>query len=152
MSKTADVPDRIEREILIDAPVERVWQLVSEPGWWIGDGDPSRRTVEHDGDVVIVDFPPYGRFPVLLESSDAPRYIAYRSADDGTRVPAEDNSTLVEFFLSEQPGGTLLRVVESGFEVLYPSTERRATAVEGNVEGWRIQLGLAKQDAERDAA
>ena len=73
MSKAADVPDRIEREILIDAPVERVWQLVSEPGWWIGDGDPARRTVEHDGDVVIVDFPPYGRVPVLLESRDAQR-------------------------------------------------------------------------------
>lgn len=152
MTTPADVPDRIEREILIDAPVERVWRLVSEPGWWIGDGDPSRRTVERDGGVVIVDFPPYGRFPVLLVSSDAPRYLAYRSGDDASRVPGEDNSTLVEFFVSEQSGGTLLRVVESGFESFYPSPERRATAVEENVEGWRIQLGLAKQDAERDAA
>jgi hypothetical protein len=59
---------------------------------------------------------------------------------------------LVEFFLAERPGGTLLRVVESGFEVLYPSAERRAAAFEDNVEGWRMQLGLAKQDAERDAA
>jgi uncharacterized protein YndB with AHSA1/START domain len=152
MTAAADVPDRIEREILIDAPVDRVWRLVTEPGWWIGDGEPTRRTVERDGDVVIVDFPPYGRFPVLLVSSDEPRYVAYRCGDDASLVPAEDNATLVEFFLSEQPGGTLLRVVESGFGVLYPSAERRAAAFEGNVEGWRIQLGMAKQDAERDAA
>ncbi len=152
MTAAADVPNRIERDILIDAPVDRVWRLVTEPGWWIGDGEPPRRTVERDGDVVIVDFPPYGRFPVLLVSSDAPRYVAYRSGDDASLVPAEDNATLVEFFLSEQPGGTLLRVVESGFDVLYPSAERRAAAFEDNVEGWRIQLGMAKRDAERDAA
>ena len=30
--------DRIEREIHVDAPIERVFALVSEPGWWIEDG------------------------------------------------------------------------------------------------------------------
>jgi hypothetical protein len=39
MSGTGEIVDRIEREIVIDATVARVWQLVSEPGWWIGDGD-----------------------------------------------------------------------------------------------------------------
>ena len=34
------VPDRIERETVINAPVERVWELITEPehvGRWFGD-------------------------------------------------------------------------------------------------------------------
>jgi DNA-binding transcriptional ArsR family regulator len=27
--------DRIEQQITINAPLDRVWQLVSEPGWWV---------------------------------------------------------------------------------------------------------------------
>jgi uncharacterized protein YndB with AHSA1/START domain len=144
--------DRIEREILIDAPIERVWGLVSEPGWWIGDGDPAHRTVSRAGGVVIVDFPPYGRFPVLPVSADAPHYVSYRGSADAGQTPAEGTSTLVEFFLTEQDGGTLLRVVESGFAALYPSAERRAAAVEDNIGGWEMQLGVAARDAERARA
>ena len=141
--------DRIEREILIDAPIEQVWRLVSEPGWWIGDGDPSKRVVSREGDLVVVDYPPYGRFPVLPVATDAPHYASYRGSDDPSQTPAEGNSTLVELFLTEKDGGTLLRVVESGFASLYSSDESRAEAVEDNVEGWEMQLGFAKRDVER---
>jgi uncharacterized protein YndB with AHSA1/START domain len=148
VSNAGEDADRIEREILIDAPIERVWALVSEPGWWIGDGDPSHRIVSEEGDLVVVDYPPHGRFPVLPVSSNAPRYVSYRSGDDAGRPLVEGTSTLVEFFLTEQEGGTLLRVVESGFALLYPSAERRAAAVDDNVRGWEMQLGVAKRDAE----
>jgi len=149
MSGTGGDMDRIEREILIEAPIERVWALVSEPGWWVGDGDPSHRTISRQGDVVMVDYPPYGRFPVVAISTDVPRYVSFRGGEDPDQALTEDTSTLVEFFLTEQDGGTLLRVVESGFASVYPSAERRATAVEDNVGGWEMQLGVAKRDAER---
>ena len=55
----------------------------------------------------------------------------------------------MEFFLTKQGEGTLLRVVESGFESLYSSAERRVAAIEDDSEGWRFQLGIAKRDAER---
>ncbi|MGW1006637.1 hypothetical protein [Streptomyces sp. NPDC002520] len=29
--------DRIERETLIAAPLERVWSLVAQPGFWVAD-------------------------------------------------------------------------------------------------------------------
>lgn len=132
--------DRIEREIMIDAPVERVWRLVSEPGWWIGDADHSGQVTSRAADLVVVDFPPYGRFPVLTVSSDAPRHIAYRSSDSDQPLE-EGTCTLVEFFLTEQDGGTLLRVVESGFAALAKSAEERAAAVEDNIDGWEQQLG-----------
>ncbi len=36
MSNPSEAADRIERQVTINAPLERVWRLVSEPGWWIG--------------------------------------------------------------------------------------------------------------------
>jgi uncharacterized protein YndB with AHSA1/START domain len=147
MSSAGEIADRIEREILIDAPIERVWRLVSEPGWWIGDGDRSSQVVTREGDLVVVDDPRYGRYGVLPVSTDAPRYVSFRGYSG--EVPREGTSTLVEFFLAERDGGTLLRVVESGFESLAMPAERRAAAVEGNIKGWQVQLGFAKRDAER---
>ncbi|MFC9555432.1 SRPBCC family protein [Rhodococcus sp. NPDC056960] len=142
--------DAIEREIQIDAPIDRVFRLVSEPGWFIGDGNPGKTTTTRDGDVFVVDFPPYGRFPILPVTSDAPHYVSFRGGDDPAQPLVEGTSTLVEFFLTEREGGTLLRVVESGFAAMYPSAERRASAIEGNVEGWEMQLAFAKRDAESD--
>lgn len=141
--------DRIERAIQIDAPIERVFRLVSEPGWFIGDGEPGKTTTTREGDVFVVDFPPYGRFPILPVTSDAPHYVSFRGGDDPAQPLVEGTSTLVEFFLSERDGGTLLRVVETGFAALYPNAERRAAVYEGNIEGWEMQLAFAKRDAER---
>ena len=141
--------DRIEREIQIDAPIERVFRLVSEPGWFIGDGEPGKTTTTREGDVFVVDFPPYGRFPILPVKSDAPHYVSFRGGDDPAQPLVEGTSTLVEFFLSERDGGTLLRVVETGFAALYPNAERRAAVYEGNIEGWEMQLAFAKRHAER---
>ena len=141
--------DRIEREILIDAPIERVWRLVSEPGWWIGDGDRSAQTVTHEGALVIVDDPRYGRYPVLTVSTDEPHHVSYRSTADPDQVPDEANSTLVEFVLTEQATGTLLRVVESGFAALALPAKGRTAAIEDNIKGWEFQLDIAKRGAER---
>ena len=55
----------------------------------------------------------------------------------------------MEFFLTERDGGTLLRVVGSGFAAL---ADGREAAVEGNIKGWELQLGFAKRDAERVTA
>jgi uncharacterized protein YndB with AHSA1/START domain len=146
-----EIADRIEREILINAPIERAWRLVSEPGWWIGDGDRSNQTVTRTGDVVIVEDPRYGRFAVLPVSADTSRYVSFRGAVDTGKVPAEHTATLVEFFLTEQDGGTLLRVVESGFTLAVP-IDQRAEAVEGNIKGWEMQLDHARQVTERASA
>jgi uncharacterized protein YndB with AHSA1/START domain len=138
------VSDRIERDIEIHAPIERVWRLVSEPGWWIGDGDRSNQVVTRDGDLVIVDDPKYGRYPVLPIAAEPPRYASFRSTAEADGAPTERNSTLVEFFLSETGDGTLLRVVESGFEAL----DLPAGTFDDNIEGWEFQLGVAKRDVE----
>ncbi|GAB3508866.1 SRPBCC domain-containing protein [Amycolatopsis cihanbeyliensis] len=144
-------PDRIEREILIDAPVERVWSLVTEPGWWISDaGDRAGRRRWREGDLEVVEDPRYGRFPVRLERTEPRQYVAYRwsSAFPGEN-PGEGNSTLIEFWLSERDGGTVLRVAESGFAALETTDEVRERAFGDNTGGWAEQLDVLKGLAER---
>ncbi|HEX3782276.1 MAG TPA: SRPBCC domain-containing protein [Pseudonocardiaceae bacterium] len=142
------VPDKIEREILINAGLGRVWELVSEPGWWIGDGEDVGLRRSTEGGLEIIDHPRFGRFPVKVEAVEPQRYLAYRwaSAFRGAE-PVGDKSTLVEFWLTEQDGGVLLRVVESGFAALATSQEDRQREFEGNTDGWRQQLDLVKSRA-----
>jgi uncharacterized protein YndB with AHSA1/START domain len=124
MSDAAALPDRIEREIQIDARIERVWRLVSEPGWWIGDGDRSNQTVTRDGELTVVDDPKHGRYPVLHVSADAPRYASFRSTEVGRR-PGVDPSTLVEFFLAfTSPARSRWTPPPAG----WPSSRRPGTA------------------------
>lgn len=97
--------DRIEREIIISAPVSRVWAVLTEPqhvGSWFGQGSP----VEIDlrpGGIMRLDHGEHGQFPTLIVKVDAPNYLAYRwaSAYPG-EVATDDNSTLVEFFLAAE--------------------------------------------------
>jgi uncharacterized protein YndB with AHSA1/START domain len=144
-----DVPDKIEQEIDIAAPMDRVWRLVSEPGWWIGDGDRSGQTVHREGEFEIVADPRFGSYPVRVETVQPSTYVSYRWASGFPgENPREGNSTLVEFWLTERDGGTLLRVVESGFASLEIPDAKRAQAVNGNVKGWHQQLGILRRDAE----
>jgi uncharacterized protein YndB with AHSA1/START domain len=145
-------PDRIQREITIDAPVDRVWGLVTEPGWWVGEGEDSGKNRRREGDLDVIDSR-YGRFPVAVETVEPKSYVAYRWASGFPgEIPAEGNSTLVEFWLSERDGGTLVRVAESGFASLTVTDEVRDRSFEGNTEGWAQQCGLLRTRAERVVA
>lgn len=143
--------DRIEREIMIQAPLARVWALVSEPGWWVGDGDRSGQMRHRAGGLQMIEDPRYGRFPVRTEAVEPHRYVAFRRA---STFPGQDlrpgNSTLVEFWLSERGEGSLVRVVESGFAALAAPDAVRRRSAENNEQGWRQQLAILESAASRD--
>lgn len=138
--------DRIERETLIEAAPERVWQLVTEPGWWVA-SSPSGTAVE--GETTLCKNDTYGDFPVRVETVTPQSYVAYRwaSAFGGQELTA-DNTTLVEFTLTPEGSGTRLRVVESGFAALAGSEELRAKAHEDNSGGWPEVFEAFKKRAE----
>jgi hypothetical protein len=56
--------DRIERAIVIRAPLNRVWTPVTEPGWWISDedGDRAAQTRPRQGVLELIQAPGLGRF------------------------------------------------------------------------------------------
>ena len=141
--------DRIERETVIAAPLERVWSLVAQPGFWVADEASLPGTVAREGESMVAKNAEYGEFPVRVEKVDPPTYLAYRwaSAFPGEEL-RRDNSTLVEFTLSRDGDKTRLRVVESGFAALAGSEELRSKAVEDNTGGWPQVLDALKKRAE----
>ena len=128
--------DRIERSVVIEAPLDRVWDLVTEPGWWV----PSRVPAPPErtpGTVVVRDSEQWGRFPVQVVSLDPKTYAAFRwaSTSPGEDLTA-DNTTLVEFHLTSTEPGVTVTVVESGFAGLPISAEARRKGFESNTNGW----------------
>ena len=132
--------DRIEREINVAAPIERVWAVLTEPdhvGTWFGIGAPAEIDLRPGG-VMMLDHGEHGRYATLIVSVEPPRVFAYRwaSAFPGV-VATEETSTLVEFTLEATSEGTLLRVVESGFDALViPATREDDAGFESHAKGW----------------
>ena len=146
--------DRIERETLIEAPIERVWALVCEPGWWAAqDKADVAGTIARQGETVMAPNSTYGDFPVRVERVDPPTYVSFRwaSAFPGQEIRA-DNSTLIEFTLADEDGKTRLRVVESGFGGLAGGDELRRKALEDNTGGWAEEIANLKTRAEQRSA
>jgi uncharacterized protein YndB with AHSA1/START domain len=148
--------DSIEREVVIDAPVDRVWELVTEAehlGRWFGDA--GAEVDLRPGGAMELRWSEYGSSRGRVESVERPRLFAFRWApfkDPAGADPTDGNSTRVEFTLSAEGQGTRLRVVESGFESLATSDEQRRKNLDGNTEGWRAELDELQQYAAKVAA
>ena len=139
---TDDV-DIIERTVEINAPAERVWDLVAEPGWDINDGAIVAHRIDRDGDLSYVHDEKHGRFAFATVSLDRPRYAAFRWLDNPDA--ADSASTLVEFTITALAADSVtLTVVESGFASLPGSALDRRRRWEENTEGWTLELGLAR--------
>jgi uncharacterized protein YndB with AHSA1/START domain len=134
--------DRIEKSIDIAAPTDRVFEFVSEPGWFINDGEYRAHEIERDGDVSLVRDPVHGDFGILTVALEPPARAAFRWVGEGA------GSTLVEFSVEAVDGGARLSVVESGFASLPGSDADRRAAYEGNSQGWDIELDVARTACE----
>jgi len=139
------VPDRIEREILIEAPPDVVWSAITEPehvSKWFGDaaeidlrpgGEASFTWDDADG----------GTAHARVETVEPPHRLVYRWMRWPREHPTgaglqEGNSTLVEFDLTPEGDGTRLRVVESGFQQLDGDA---GSYYQENDTGWPKELG-----------
>jgi uncharacterized protein YndB with AHSA1/START domain len=138
--------DRIERSIEIRAPLARVWRALAnaeEFGAWFGvelagqtfvAGGSVRGRITHPGHEHVV-------FNARVERVEPERRLSFRwhpyAIDPATDYSGEA-TTLVEFELEPTAAGTLLRVVESGFDALPPA--RRREAFRMNSQGWDAQM------------
>lgn len=144
--------DRIEREIVINAPQDRVWAALTEAehvARWFGD---AAEVDLRPGGKMVFGWKEYGDHYARVERVEPPGFFSYRWGR-GTEVePAAGNSTLVEFTLVPEGTGTRLRVVETGFASLAANTDEKDTAVRENTEGWKAELGELQEYVERNAA
>jgi uncharacterized protein YndB with AHSA1/START domain len=138
--------DRIEQQILINASLERVWDLVSEPGWWV----PSTATtpVDHTpGRQVVRETQKWGRFPIEVVRVEPRTYAAFRCASQAPGAElTPTNTTLVEFRLTPLGEAVRVNVVESGFAAL--PEDIREQAWKDNTGGWQQELASLKERAQ----
>jgi uncharacterized protein YndB with AHSA1/START domain len=137
--------DRVEREVLIEAPIHVVWEVITKPehvvGWF---SDAAELDLRPGGAGVLtfnVKATDQGAtYHLRFEAVEPPRRLAYRWVHPVDEEPGAGNSTLVEFILSEEGAGTRLRVVETGIELMpWPEAEKEEFA-DSHGKGWAQYL------------
>ena len=145
MTSTLTNTDRIEKKLLLRAPQSRVWRAVADSaefGKWFN--------VKLDGPFVVGK-PVTGRITkpgadhlttyMMVERIDPEHHFSFRwhpYAIDPKVDYSSEPTTLVEFHLEAVADGTMLTVVESGFDRI--PAHRRDEAFRMNDNGWSIQV------------
>jgi uncharacterized protein YndB with AHSA1/START domain len=152
------VPDRIEKQVMLRAPLARVWRAITDSaqfGSWFGVtfngpfkagerivGKISPTTV--DPQVARMQKPYEGRaFEITVDRIEPEKLFSFRwhpAAIDPNVDYSKEPTTLVEFRLEPIGDSVRLTVVESGFDRVPPS--RRADAFKMNDGGWTAQMML----------
>jgi uncharacterized protein YndB with AHSA1/START domain len=148
--------DRIEKQILLRAPRARVWRALTDFqafGEWFGARleDPFAPGARVRGSIT---HPGYEHLPfeITIERMEPERLFSWRwhpHAIDADQDYSAEPTTLVEFELAEVDGGTLLTMVESGFDGI--PLARRLEAYRGNEGGWEWQMQSIEKYVARTA-
>jgi uncharacterized protein YndB with AHSA1/START domain len=150
MSPSQTSTDRIEKQIRLGVPRARVWRALTDTrefGQWFGvklsgavaPGAKLRGPITHPGYEHLT-------LEATVETVEPEKRFSFRwhpyAIEPGVDYSSEP-TTLVVFTLEDVEGGTLLKVVESGFDNIPAS--RRAKAFEMNSNGWAIQMENIKR-------
>lgn len=166
--------DRIEKRVTLRAPVSRVWRAIAdvrEFGRWFGftlegpftpgrtmkgtfDGTLDEAAiVEHQKRMGLkpsrVKLPAGSSVFCTVDRVEPERYFSIRWIPygiDAEADPENEPTTLVEFILEPAPEGTLLTIVESGFDQV--PAHRRARAFRMNEGGWAAQAENLRKHVE----
>lgn len=141
--------DRIEREIEIEAPVEVVWAVVTEPhhiASWFTDSATLDLRPGGEGRFDFTSRSTGGPATVNLrvERIERPRLFSFRWTHPDGAEPDETNSLLVELRLEAAGDATRLHLVESGFERAGRGQHR---AHADHESGWDVHLGRLQEYA-----
>jgi uncharacterized protein YndB with AHSA1/START domain len=135
--------DRIEREIDIEAPIDVVWTVITEPehidGWFTDsaeidmlEGAEGRFgwTEKARHRVTVVN--------LKIERLEPPNLFAFRwNYPDGAE-PGPANAPLVEFMLAPRGEGTHLKIVESGLDSVDRPDDEKETYFAEHSRGWSV--------------
>jgi uncharacterized protein YndB with AHSA1/START domain len=138
--------NRIEKQIVLKAPCAKVWRSLINPqafGEWFGvkmSGPPMAAGQHLSGNIT---YPGWEHLvmEIWIESVEPEKRLSWRwhpAAIEPSVDYSTEPTTLVEFELLEVESGTLLKVVESGFDAL--PLARRAKALGLNGSGWEEQM------------
>lgn len=137
--------DRIEEATHIEAPIQRVWEAISDHrqfGEWfrVAIDEPFEAGKTSTGHITHPGFE-HVRWNADVVAIEPPHRFSFRwhpYAIDPDVDYSNEPTTLVELMLSERDGGTEVRVVESGFDCI--PAHRRDEAFRMNSNGWAAQM------------
>ena len=159
--------DRIEKNILLHAPLERVWRAISDSsefGSWFGmrfegpfapgarmtgiivpttaDAEVAEKQKKYEG----------MKFEFTIERIEPPRLLSFRwhpGAVDPKVDYSVEPTTLVVFELEQVTEGVMLTLTESGFDQV--PLARRAKAFADNDGGWTLEMKMIDKYVRRAA-
>lgn len=129
------IPNTIEHDIVIDAPIDTVWRIVTEPAYitqWFSNevelntepGSRSVLTFGEPGDEKVQ--------PFFVETYEPTSNFAFRWCHENSDDPST-KSLLVEFELTADGDTTRLRMTESGYD------QRDDQAMyDDHIQGWNV--------------
>jgi uncharacterized protein YndB with AHSA1/START domain len=144
MTSPTTSKDRIEKQVILEAPRPRVWRAltdVSQFNSWFGVSltTPFEPGAEVSGKIEIKGYD-HVTMRIWIEKMEPERFFSFRwhpyAVEPGVDYTAEP-TTLVSFTLEEVAEGTKLTIMESGFDAIPAS--RRAKAFSMNEQGWTGQ-------------
>jgi uncharacterized protein YndB with AHSA1/START domain len=146
--------DRIEKQVVLHASKGRVYRALTDAaefGAWFGlklEG-PFKAGGSVRGKLTIPKYE-HMELELKIEKMKPEDFFSYRwhpYAIDPAVDYAKEPTTLVEFRLEETKEGTMLTVVESGFDKI--PAARRAEAFRMNDKGWSGQLENVRRYVEK---
>jgi uncharacterized protein YndB with AHSA1/START domain len=148
--------DRIEKRILLHAPPKRVWRALADAeafSQWFGVklNGPFAPGARLQGQVLHKGYE-HMKFEITIDRMEPERLFSWRWHPHPTDPQADystEPATLVVFELEAVAEGTMLTVVESGFDGI--PLARRAEAYRGNEQGWTAQMKAIEQYVSQEA-
>jgi uncharacterized protein YndB with AHSA1/START domain len=159
--------DRIEKKVLLRAPLKRVWRAISDSGefgTWFGlkfdgpfvEGQLLRGVIVPstvNAEIARVEKPHDGViFDITVEKIEPERLFSFRWHPHAVKRDfdySKEPTTLVVFTLEEVAEGVLLTITESGFDRI--PLARRAEAFLANDEGWSMMVRVIEEYLARAA-
>jgi uncharacterized protein YndB with AHSA1/START domain len=141
MPTTTASTDRIQKVVPLDAPRPRVWRAltdVTQFNAWFGVNlaSPFTPGAEVSGKLAIRNYE-HATMTIWIESMEPEHFFSFRWHPYAVEADVDysgEPTTLVSFTLEEAGAGTLLTIVESGFDAIPEA--RRAKAFAMNSGGW----------------
>lgn len=130
-------PDRIERTVRIERPLERVWAALTTAeglGTWFGN---SAEVDLRVGGTATLKWEGGDAAELRIERLEPKTVFGYTWGINGL-ADQDPRRTYVEFTLTPDESGTTVTVVETGFAQLEP--DAYAKAFQANTHGWASEL------------
>jgi uncharacterized protein YndB with AHSA1/START domain len=146
------VADAMSHSCEIGAPPERVWTVLTDPGFlgrWFGSGAPAELDLRPGGRLLFGHHTTHGALIARIGTVEPAQRLTFRWAvGPAGAEPNDDDATEVELTLTDAGGQTRLDVQERGFAGLDVPEDELVTRYAANDDGWPRKLAEVRDEAE----